>query len=67
MSNLTALENRIKRIPRDLLKYNLKSWGVAKSDLDNLAKRSFTKGRMDNNIVDLKMEDVMNILIEIYC
>ena len=62
MRSFTDLEDSIKRILRDPLKFNLKSWGVTKSDLDDLVELSFTKGRMENNIVDLSKEEVLQIL-----
>ena len=42
--------------------YTLSEWGVAKSDLPQLVDESFTKGRMDNNIVDLTKDQVLGIL-----
>ena len=66
MSNFSELEDCIMRIPGDTLKFNLKSWGVPQSDLFDLAEQSFTKGRMDNNIVDLTKNQVFRILEEIY-
>ncbi|MBC8216252.1 MAG: phosphonoacetaldehyde reductase [Candidatus Marinimicrobia bacterium] len=66
MSNFSELENRIKQIPGDILKFNLKSWGVSKSEISVLVEQSFTKGRMDNNIVDLTKNQVQIILEEIY-
>ena len=64
MSGFSALEDCIKRIPGDMIKFNLKDWGVSRSDLDNLARESFTKGRIDNNIVDLSYHDIKLILTE---
>jgi alcohol dehydrogenase class IV len=66
MSDLSELENDIKRIPSEMLKINLNGWGVAQSDLLDLAEQSFTQGRMDNNIVELNRRDVYNILQSIY-
>ena len=66
LTGFSELKDRIKQIPDNRLKYNLKAWGVAKSDLDNLAEQSFTKGRMDNNIVDLTKKQVRQILEIIY-
>ena len=34
--------------------------------LKDLAKKSFTKGRMDNNVIDLATDDVLGILKELY-
>ena len=58
LNSLSRFEDRIKRIPRDTLKFNLKSCGVAKSDLSVLVQQSFTKGKMDNNIVDLIQDQI---------
>ncbi len=55
-----------KTIPKGVIPYTLSEWGVAKSDLPQLVDESFTKGRMDNNIVDLDESDVLNILNFIY-
>ena len=52
----------IKKIPSDIIKYNLRNWGLKESDLDFIAEQSFTKGRMNNNIVDLTKTQVQQIL-----
>ena len=39
---------------------------MKRENLNRLAEQSFTKGRMDNNIVDLTQKDVLEILNEIY-
>ena len=44
----------------------LRDHGVSESDLPGLAERSHTKGRMDNNPVDLTREDVEQILREVF-
>ncbi|MBC8257277.1 MAG: phosphonoacetaldehyde reductase [Candidatus Marinimicrobia bacterium] len=56
------LIQKIKAIPLGVIPYTLSEWGVAKSDLPQLIEESFTKGRMDNNIVDLTKDDVLEIL-----
>jgi len=66
LNDIFDLENLIKSIPNNLQKFNLESWGVKKDHLDKLVEQSFTKGRMDNNIVDLSERDVYNILKSIY-
>ncbi len=66
MSGFSELEDRIKQISGNMLKFNLRSWGVAQSDLSVLLDQSFTKGRMENNIVDLTKDQVCKILEEIY-
>jgi len=56
------ISNKIKQhIP-----FSLKEYGVNMSDLNTLLDSAFTKGRMDNNIVDLEKNDVLSILKEIY-
>ena len=56
------LIQKIKIIPEGVIPYTLSEWGVAKSDLPQLVDESFTKGRMDNNIVDLTKDQVLKIL-----
>ena len=56
------LIEKIKGIPKGSIPYTLSEWGVAKSDLPQLVDESFTKGRMDNNIVDLTKDQVLEIL-----
>ena len=60
------LKKLIVNIPKDIVSYRLSDWGVQKSDLNKLASESFTKGRMDNNIIDLNEDDVIKILNTIY-
>ena len=66
ISSFSEFKDHIKQIPGETFKFNLKSWGVPKSDLDDLVKQSFTKGRMDNNIVDLNRKHVEQIIKQIY-
>jgi len=66
LKNNSALKDLIAEIPGDLIKFNLRDWGVGRDDLQKLVQHSFTKGRMDNNIVDLTKDDVVWILNEIY-
>jgi len=60
------LEDNIKAIPQNIIPYKLNKWSIPKNQLKRLAIESFTKGRMDNNIVDLTNEDVYDILLSIY-
>jgi phosphonate metabolism-associated iron-containing alcohol dehydrogenase len=60
------LKKLIMNIPKDIVSYRLRDWGVQKSDLNKLVSESFTKGRMDNNIIDLNEDDVIKILKIIY-
>ena len=56
----------IRSISENYIPCQLKDWGVPKNQLEDLAKESFTKGRMENNIVDLSIMDVKQILNSIY-
>ena len=60
------LINMINQIPDGILSYKLSDWGLKQSDLEFVSKESFTKGRMDNNIVDLSRKDVLQIFEQLY-
>ena len=60
------LIKKIESIPNGIIPYNLSEWGIKKQNLDYLVSESFTKGRMDNNIVDLSNEQVKLILNNIF-
>jgi len=47
---------------KSIYHYSLDKWGILVDQLPKLVDESFTKGRMDNNIVDLYKKDVMSIL-----
>ena len=64
--NYAELNQKIKNIPEGIIPFTLAEWGIAKNELPILAKESFTKGRMDNNIVDLQTDDILMILKELY-
>ena len=68
VNNMTygQLKEKIISIPKDVIPFKLSSWNIPKVELKNLVKESFTKGRMDNNVVDLSIEDVNTILNMIY-
>jgi len=53
-------------IPNKLIPYTLKTLKIPKNKIQLIVNESFTKGRMDNNIVDLSKKDVENILQSIY-
>ena len=67
-TNLTLEELiiSIKSIPIRVVPYTLEKWGVKENQLAVLASKCFTKGRMENNIVDLNKKQVLSILTEIY-
>ena len=56
----------IETIPKGVVPFTLDEWGIPENQLPKLASESFTKGRMDNNIVDLTIDDVLEIFKEIY-
>ena len=60
------LKQTIKAIPQGVVPYTLDEWGIPEDQLPTLAAESFTKGRMDNNVVDLTTDDVLEILKELY-
>tara|TARA_B100000378_G_scaffold124262_1_gene100340 strand:+ start:233 stop:1339 length:1107 start_codon:yes stop_codon:yes gene_type:complete len=60
------LKETIKAIPQGVIPYTLDEWGIPENQLTKLAGESFTKGRMDNNVVDLTTNDVLGILKELY-
>jgi len=65
-NDINELIKKIKSIPFGYLKYSLQEWGVHKDELESLANQSFTKDRINNNIVDLKEDNVKSILNEIF-
>ena len=56
----------IKGIPHQIIPYRLSEWGIHERQIPKIAEESFTKGRMDNNIVDLSQKDVCFILESIF-
>ncbi|UCD36945.1 MAG: phosphonoacetaldehyde reductase [Fidelibacterota bacterium] len=66
LSDLEQLKARIQAIPQGHLRYRLRDWGIQADHLEDLAVQGFTKGRMENNIIELTPEDVLATLKEIY-
>ena len=64
--SIYELKKSIINIPRNVIPFTLEEWGISKNQIKFLAQKSFTKGRMDNNIVDLSEKDVYNILKSVY-
>ena len=60
------LKKTIKALPQGIIPYTLDEWGIPENQLPKLAAESFTKGRMDNNIVELSTDDVLGILKELF-
>lgn len=48
------------------ISHRLSDWKVEKEQIETIADHCFTKGRMENNPVDLKKQDVVNILKNIW-
>ena len=65
-----TFEEAGERVDRILEKagidHKLSDWNVKKGELDELAGNCFTKGRMENNPVDLSKQDVVKILDSIW-
>ncbi len=62
ISHVDDLYKMIQQIPHNTLKFTLREWGVKERQLDFLSEQSFTKGRMENNVIDLTTSDVRDIL-----
>ncbi len=66
LQNLSELEKLILQIPEGVIDFKLSKWGVRQAELNDITKRSFTKSRMANNIIDLNNDDILWVLKEIY-
>lgn len=66
LRDINELWERIQKSVKNKIAFRLADYGVEDADLKELVDLSFTKGRMDNNIVDLNKNDVLKILKEIY-
>jgi alcohol dehydrogenase class IV len=66
LKGMTELQSKIRDIPASVLKYRLRDWGIPFDQLNSLATQCFTTGRMENNIVDLSVNQIQDILEEIY-
>jgi len=58
IQSLKELEELILRIPEGVIDFSLSEWGVKLSEIDDIVERSFTKSRMENNIVELSKNDI---------
>ena len=65
-TDFDTLLNQINLIPEGIVPFKLSKWKIKKTDLIPLSEKSFTKGRMDNNIVDLNRNEVLRLLEEIF-
>ena len=65
--NVDELQDKISSfLKRSGQPASLEAWGVRREDLDQLASLGITKGRADNNPVQLTPAHVKDILEEIY-
>jgi alcohol dehydrogenase class IV len=61
IQNLAELEELILQIPEGVIAFTLSKWSVKSSEIDDIVERSFTKSRMENNIVDLSKKDIQSV------
>jgi len=61
-----GLQRWIDRTCGDIVRLRLRSFGIPKGEIGIIAMNSFTKGRMDNNPVELSLEQVERILLSVY-
>mgnify|MGYP001162741973 CR=1 FL=1 len=62
--SFNELKDRISSIPSSIVPFKFIEWGVSMKDIPKIVKESFTKGRMENNIVRLNELSIHSILIE---
>lgn len=61
-----GLQNWLDKTSEGIVRLRLKDLGVPRDGIDHLVEQTFTKGRMDNNPVDISPERVKEILLSIY-
>lgn len=67
VSNIHELDERIKNILNLAgIPARLKDWGVMEEGIDKLAEAALTKGRIDNNPIEITEEMIKGILKNIY-
>jgi len=67
VSNIHELDKRIKNILNLAgIPARLKDWGVTEEGIDKLAEAALTKGRIDNNPIEITEEMIKGILKNIY-
>jgi len=49
-------------IPDSIIPFKLNQWGIPRDKIPIIVEKSFTKGRMENNIVNLNFNDVLQII-----
>lgn len=67
VSNIDEIKENIQKILDSAnIKSRLRDWGVKKEDIVNISKAASTKGRIDNNPVDMNENMIFEILEKIY-
>ncbi len=66
LDDFDELWEKVSGLANTGIPFSLSRYGVERGDLDWLADLAFSKGRMENNIVDLNRSDVSRILADIY-
>jgi len=60
--DVLAILERLLRFAAARVPFTLSAYGAGPGDVEALARASFTKGRMENNLVELGLDDVRAIL-----
>mgnify|MGYP001336856275 CR=1 FL=1 len=70
MTNIKDIDEliyKINDIPSGIINFSLKEWGVNESDIEQIIlPNCFTPERMSNNVIPLSVDNVRNILNDIY-
>ncbi|HIU26542.1 MAG TPA: phosphonoacetaldehyde reductase [Candidatus Copromorpha excrementigallinarum] len=61
-----GLRKWLDDVCRGIVTLRLKDFGIPEAGIDEIVSGTFTKGRMDNNPVDITPEQVKEILLSIY-
>lgn len=61
-----GIRRYLEMICGETVSLNLRDYGIAEEMLEEIAGKSFTLGRMDNNAVELNQQDVIQILRTTY-
>lgn len=61
-----GLKNWMDKTSEGIVEMKLSAFGIPKAGIDGIVEGTFTKGRMDNNPVDISPEQVKEILLSVY-
>lgn len=61
-----GLKNWLDETSKGIVDMRLSAFGIPKEGIDSIVEGTFTKGRMDNNPVDISPEQVREILLSVY-